>query len=230
MLDLDIYGLRVRINFVDPDDEAGVTGLLRLFVRERSEKAYVGIDFRKKESSQEIGGLLFPFLAEQGIWAIHSGGFHYNGGRLTVGPSDCGKSTLSYMAMKNGLSLLSDDIALLRESSEGIEILPFYSTIFLRDRTVVPGLELFKPGALKCFFFPRAVRGPTCVEKMDKRIDLLKGLVPQFLWSYDRDIQERQKIFLEKLCGYPAFEVCWGRELFEDITVFREILDAVVQG
>ncbi len=230
MLDFNIYGLRARVNFISRNDEEEVAGLLKFFLIEHVEKVEVNLDFIKEEVAQEIGGLFYRYLAEIGIWAIHSGGFHFKGGHLVVGPSDCGKSTMSYLAMKNGFSLLSDDITLLKESANGIEILPFYSTIFLNDEAIVPEPEQFKPAILKYFLFPSAISGPTFVKKTKKKIDLLRRLTPQLLWSYNRKEQERQKRLLEKLCDYPAFEVCWGQDLRGDSSLFREMLNEIVQG
>jgi len=230
MLDFDIYGLKARVNFINRNDEKEVAGLLKFFLIEHIEKVEVDLDFIKEEAVQEIGGLFYRYLAEIGIWAMHSGGFHFKGGHLVVGPSDCGKSTMSYLAMRDGLPILSDDITLLRESANGIEMLPFYSTIFLNDEAIVPEPEQFKPAILKYFLFPSAISGTTFVKKKNKKIDLLKRLTPQLLWSYNRKEQEKQKRLLEKMCSYPAFEVCWGQELRGDSSVFREILNEVVQG
>ncbi|MEA3280022.1 MAG: hypothetical protein U9Q38_05435 [Thermodesulfobacteriota bacterium] len=230
MLDFDIYGLRARVSFTSRNDEEDVAGLLKFFLTKHVEKAELSLKFKKEKMAQEVGRLFYPYLAEIGIWAIHSGGFHFKGGHLVVGPSDCGKSTMSYLAMKQGFFLLSDDITLLRESDSGIEILPFYSTIFLNDEAIVPDPAQFKPAILKYFLFPRAISGPTCVKKTKKRINLLRRLTPQLLWSYDRKEQGRQKRFLEKLCDYPAFEVCWGRDLREDAFLFKEVLNEIVQG
>lgn len=230
MLKLDIYGLRTQIDFIRPKDEEEVTHLLKFFLKENIKEVDVNLSFKKKEVPQEIGSLLFPCLAEAGIWAMHSGGFHFKGGHLTVGPSECGKSTLSYMAMKNGLLLVSDDITLLRESDNGIEILPFYSIIFLKDKAIIPRPELFKPALLKYLLIPRTNNGPTFIKKMKKKVDLLRRLVPQFLWSYDRRAQKMQKYLLEKLCDYPAFELCWGVDLKENDLRFRKVLDEIIQG
>jgi hypothetical protein len=230
MLNLDIYGLKVRINFASRREKGEVAGLLRLFLRDENGEADVSLDFKKTVTRQEIARHLFPFLAERGIWAIHSGGFHYKGGHLTVGPSNCGKSTFSYMAMKHGLSLLSDDIALVRDAVSGIEILPFYSAIYLKHEVIFPDSGLFRPVALTSLLLPRFGNGSLRVRKIERRIDLLRQLVPQFLWSYNSKEQEKQRRFLEKMCHYPAFEVYWNDRMFDDHRLFGNVLDEIVQG
>jgi len=230
ILNVNIYGLKARINCFGLEEKEDVARLLSLFLKDETEKSEAALDFRKKETPQEIGGLVFPHLARKGIWAMHSGGFHFHGGHLTVGPSDCGKSTFSHMAMKNGLDLLSDDITLLRETSDGVEMLPFYSTMFLKEGMIVPEQARYKPATLKYLLLPKIDNGSVYLKKVKKKIDLLRKLVPQFLWSYNRDEQKRQKRFLEMMCHYPAYEVYWGSGLFHDHTLFRGILDEIVQS
>lgn len=208
-----------------------VASLLKFFLKERlEEEVDINLNFAKKEVVQEIGSYLYPGLARRGIWAIHSGGFHFKGGHLTVGPSNCGKSALSYMAMKNGFSLVSDDIALLRETPRGLEILPFYSTIFLKGKAINPEPKLFKPTILKYLLFPTVTGGSTFIRKIEKRVDLLRKLVPQFLWSYNKQEQEKQKHFVERLSKYPAFELHWGTDLVKDVFHLGKVLDEIVPG
>ena len=230
MLSLEIYGLGVEIDFARREDEEEVARLLRIFLRERIEKVDLHINYIKKELAQEIGSLLFPSLAEVGIWAIHAGGFHFKGGHLIIGPSHCGKSTLTYMALMNGLSVVSDDIALLRESEYGIEILPFFSVIFLKDRAIAPEPERFKPGILRYLLFPNITNGSTFVKRIEGKGEVLRNVVSNFMWSYDREIQGRQKRFLERLCNYPGFEIFWGIELYNDTSIFMRVLNEIVQG
>ncbi len=230
ILNVNIYGLKARINCFGLEEKEEIARLLSMFLRKEKQETEVTLKFKKKETPQEIGGLLFPHLARKGIWAMHSGGFHFHGGHLTVGPSDCGKSTFSHMAMKNGLDLLSDDITLLRETPDGFEMLPFYSTMYLKNGTISPERERYKPAVLRCLLLPRSNNRSISLKKVKKRIDLLRKLVPQFLWSYNRDEQKRQKRFLEKMCHYPAYEVYWGSGLFHDHTLFKRILDEIVQS
>ena len=270
ILNVNIYGLKARINCLGSEEKEDVARLLSLFLKDETEEAEVILDFRKKETGQEIGCLLFPHLARKGIWAMHSGGFHFHGGHLTTGPSDCGKSTFSHMAMKNGFDLLSDDITLLRETPDGVEMLPFYSTMYMKSGTISPERERYKPATLKFLILPKVItpatiyvkdvipakagiqnrlgcriesgmtydmfncrsnkNGSIFLNKVKKKIDLLRKLVPQFLWSYNRDEQKRQKRFLEMMCHYPAYEVYWGSGLFHDHTLFRMILDEIVQS
>ncbi len=230
ILNVNIYGLKARINCFGLEEKEEIARLLSMFLRKEKQETEVTLKFKKKETPQEIGGLLFPHLARKGIWAMHSGGFHFHGGHLTVGPSDCGKSTFSHMAMKNGLDLLSDDITLLRETPDGFEMLPFYSTMYLKNGTISPERERYKPAVLRCLLLPRSNNRSISLKKVKKRIDLLRKLVPQFLWSYNRDEQKRQKQFLEKMCHYPAYEVYWGSGLFHDHTLFKRILDEIVQS
>ncbi len=230
ILNVNIYGFRARINCFCPEEKKDIARLLSLFLKDETEEAETTLDFRKKETPQEIGGLLFPHLARKGIWAMHSGGFHFHGGHLTVGHSDCGKSTFSHMAMKNGLDLLSDDITLFRETRNGVEMLPFYSTIYLKNGAITPERERYKPAILKFLILPKVNNGSISLKKIKKKIDLLRRLVPQFLWSYNRSEQMLQKRFLEMICHYPAYEIFWGSGLFNDHTLFRGILDEIVQS
>ena len=230
ILNVNIYGLQARINCACLEDQQEVARLLALFLADESADVDATLDFRKKETPQEIGGLLFPHLARKGIWAMHSGGFHFHGGHLTIGPSDCGKSTFSYLAMKNGFSLLSDDITLLRESKGGVEILPFYATIYVADQVIAPRQELFKPATLKFLLLPRVNRSSMFLRKVEKKSDLLRKLVPQFLWSYTGKEQKKQKRFLERMCDYPAYEVYWNSRLFQDDAFFRKMLDEIMQS
>jgi len=229
-LNIDVYGLRVRINCSHEEDEREVARLLAFFLKNEIEEVDATLDFTRKETPQEIGSLLFPHLSRKGIWAMHSGGFHFDGGYLTIGPSDCGKSTFSHAAMNNGLFLLSDDITLMKESADSVEILPFYSTIYLKDKMIVPEPHLFKRAMLKVLLMPRANNGSIILKKIDKKIDILRKLVPQLLWSYSGNEQARQKRFLERMCDYPAYEVYWGPELFQDDAIFRNILDEIMQS
>jgi hypothetical protein len=229
-LHINLYDLKVRIHCPRREDRRDIAGLLSLFLQDETEEVDVTLDFRRKRTPQEVGALLFPHLAGRGIWAMHSGGFHFHGGHLAVGPSDCGKSTFSYMAMKNGFPLLSDDITLLREFPGGIEILPLYSSLYLRDRVVVPDRWRFKPAVLRCLLLPRSNSGSITFRKVKRRMDVLRRLVPQFLWSYKRSEQKKQRAFLERMCGYPAYEVYWSYGLFHDDKRFREMLDEIVQS
>ena len=230
ILDLNIYGLRARINCHYQKDRRDISRLLKLFLDDEATPEGRIIDFRRKEIPQEIGGLLFPHLARMGIWAMHSGGFHFHGGILTIGPSNCGKSTFTYMAMKNGFPLLSDDVTLMREDADGIQLLPFYSAIYLRDKMVAPKKGLFKPDTLRCLLVLSFKNGPVRVKKIRKRIEKLRRITPQFLWSYRQAEQKRQKQFVEKMCDYPAYEVCWNSYVFSKDNALREILDGIVQG
>jgi len=228
MLNFDIYGLKTGITFKDSKEQAEVAELLQFFLKDTLVEVDIIIEFKKKQRAQEIGALIYPHLAERNIWAMHSGGFHYRGGWLTIGPSNCGKSTFTSVAMRNGLSILSDDITLIRPADQGIELLPFYAKIFINDRALVPEPEAFKTGFLKSFVMPRKVDRTTSVKKLGKRSDLLRKLVPQFLWSYNEKEQGRQKVFVEKLCEYPAFEVCWGPEIWSEHFDFQDILNEIV--
>lgn len=230
ILNVNIYGFKARINCFGPEEKKDVARLLSFFLKDETEEAETTLVFRKKETPQEVGGLLFPHLARKGIWAMHSGGFHFHGGHLTIGPSDCGKSTFSHMAMKSGLDLLSDDITLMRKTPDGVEMLPFYSTIYLKNGTISPERERYKPAMLKFLILPRFNNSSISLKKIKKKIDLLRRLVPQFLWSYDRSEQMLQKRFLEMICHYPAYEIFWGSGLFHDHTLFRGILDEIVQS
>ena len=230
LLDINVYGLRARINCFSPDEEEAVGRLLSFFLTGEAAGAAPILDFRRKETPQEIGGRLFPLLAQRGIWAMHSGGFHFQGGCLAVGPSDCGKSTFSHMAMKNGLDLLSDDITLLRETGEGIEMLPFYSVIFLKHKAIAPGRDRYKPATLKFLLLPRYGEGSLYTKRIEKKGELLRKIVPQFLWSYSAAEQKPQKLFVERLCHYQAYEVSWGSRLFHDHTLFKRMLDEIVQS
>jgi hypothetical protein len=230
ILDVNIYGLRARINCLSQENKRDVSRLLRLFLDDEIRPAERNIYFRKKETPQEVGGLLFPHLAHKGIWAMHSGGFHFHGGILTIGPSNCGKSTFTHMAMKNGFALLSDDVTLMKESEDGIELLPFYSVIYLRDKMVVPKKGLFKPASLRCLVALCFKNGPVRVKKIGKRIEKLRKITPQFLWSYRPAEQKRQKRFVEKMCDYPAYKVYWNSDMFRDDYRLRELLDGIVQG
>lgn len=230
IFNVNIYGLQAKIDCDSPLEGRDVSRLLSLFFEKDVAECAVNLDFRKKESSQEIGGLLFSHLAKKGIWAMHSGGFHFHGGHLTVGPSDCGKSTFSHMAMLSGLDLLSDDITLLRETPDGVEMLPFYSKIYLKSEVVEPEQTRYRPAVLKYLILPHPNSCSISVKKVEKKIDLLKKLVPQFLWSYNKQEQRRQKSFIEIMCHYPAYEVYWDSRLFHDHALFRMILDEIVQS
>ena len=230
ILNIDVYGLRARINCPHEEDGREVARLLVFFLKNDIEEVDATLDFTRKETPQEIGGLLFPHLSRKGIWAVHSGGFHFHGGYLTIGPSDCGKSTFSHAAMKNGLFLLSDDITLMKDCADGVEMLPFYSTMYLKDKMIVPEPHLFQPATLKVLLMPRSNNGSISLKKIDKKIDILRRMVPQLLWSYNGNEQKKQKRFLERMCDYPAYEVYWGPELFQDDAVFRNILDEIMQS
>jgi hypothetical protein len=229
-LNVNIYGLKASIKCFGEEEKQHVSRLLSLFMKEEPMEVDITLDFRKKEMPQEIGGLLFPHLAGRGIWAMHSGGFHFHGGHLTLGPSDCGKSTFSHIAMKNGLDLLSDDITLLRATTDGIEMLPFYSTIFLKNGTVIPEIKRYKPATLKYLLLPKMGNGPMFLHQVKRKIDLLRKLVPQFLWSYNKSEQKLQERFLKMMCCYPAYEVHWGSKLFHDHSLFRVMLDEIVRS
>ncbi|MBN2059577.1 MAG: hypothetical protein JW882_04085 [Deltaproteobacteria bacterium] len=230
ILDVNIYGLRTRIECLCEEDRRDISRLLKFFLEDGIAPAVRPLSFRKKAVPQEIGSLLFPRLARKGIWVMHSGGFHFNGGFLTVGPSDCGKSTFSHMAMKHGCPLLSDDVTLMKEKAEDIELLPFYSALYLKHEVIVPDQALFKTAELKCLLLPRFNNGPVRVKKIEKKIEKLRRIAPQFLWSYCSAEQKRQKRFVEKMCNYPAYEVYWNSDMFTDAAPFRVILDEIIQS
>ncbi len=229
MLGFNIYGLRAGIQYNRRKEGREISDLLGLFPRIAQDETDVVLKFKKRQRAQEIGALIYPHLAARNIWALHSGGFHYSGGgRLTIGPSNCGKSTFTSIALKNGLPVLSDDITLIRQVDGKIELLPFYAKIYLNDRVLVPETGVFRPAILKSFILPKKINDTTYVKKIGKRSDLLKRLVPQLLWSYEGVEKERQKNIIEKLCDYPAFEVYWGPDIFSKHFDFKGLLDEVV--
>lgn len=271
MLKLNIYGLRVAITFRYKKTEQAVARILNIFLQENLEAVDVFLNHRQKYLPRAIGSQIFPLLAKKDIWGMHAGGFHLDGGLLTIGHSNCGKSTLSYMAYKKGLVLVSDDITLLRESQRGIEMLPFFASIFLKNekavlksgllpptqkqrpallqgiaaitdllssifflkaREIVPEPGLFKPAILKYLIFPKhaGAINSTCVKRVAKKVDLMKKISPQFLWSYEKEIQKQQSSFLEKLCGYPAFEISLAPDLLNNFALFEEVLNEISQG
>lgn len=230
ILHVNIYGLKARIRCHGPEEERDAALLLSLFLVDNLDEVDATLDFKKRERPQEIGGLLFSHLAAQGVWALHSGGFHFHGGHLTVGPSDCGKSTFSHMAFLHGFDLLSDDITLLRETPEGVELLPLYPAIYLKDGVVLPERTRYQPAMLKFLLLPKARGGAPQIKEMKKRIEVLRSLTPQVLWSYHESEQDRQKRLIEILCHYPAYEVYWNRTLYEDHVLFRSMLDEIVQS
>ena len=228
MLNFDIYGLKTSITFQTDKEKMAVAELLNFFLTDTLDESDVALDFKKKQRPQEIGALIYPHLAERDIWAMHAGGFHFKGGYLAIGPSNSGKSTFTWNAMRNGFSIISDDITLIRQVGQEMELLPFFSKIFLKERTLVPEPEIFKPGNLKAFILPRKVSGTTFVKKLGKKSDLLRKLVPQILWSYDDREQKKQKLFMEKLCEYPAFEVCWGSDFLNEHFNFQDLMNEIV--
>ncbi len=139
MLKLDIYGLKIQIKCKYSKTEKDLTLLLRHFIKNNLEDVHIKIDLKEKVLPRAIGEDIFPHLAEKKIWGIHAGGIHYNGGHLVLGPSQCGKSTLCYTAMKKGFDIVSDDITLLKESGNTIEMLPLYAGIFLKNKKI--GME-----------------------------------------------------------------------------------------
>lgn len=72
ILNVNIYGFRARINCFGPEEKKDVARLLSFFLQDETEEAEATLDFRKKVTPQEIGGLLFPHLARKEIWAMHS--------------------------------------------------------------------------------------------------------------------------------------------------------------
>jgi hypothetical protein len=230
-LSVEIYGLRAEIGFASREDAREVSKLLRMFTREEIESTDLTINYLKKERAQEIAVFLIPALARMKIWAVHAGGIHYQGGVLIVGPSDSGKSTFSYMALRNGFTIVSDDITLLRETEEGIGLLPFFSAIFWGGREITPELGSFEPANLKYILFPQKSEGSdTIVRKIDRKSEVAKKLIKSFLWAFESEVQEEQKKFIEKLSAYPAFEVDWNATLFNDPSYFKRILDEVIQS
>jgi len=230
ILNINIYGLQATIHCDSPEERREISSLLSMFLNNGVMECGMNLDFRKKESTQEIGSLLFSHLARKGIWAMHSGGFHFWGGHLTVGPSDCGKSTFSHMAMMNGFDLLSDDITLLRETPSGVEMLPLYSKMYLKTAIIEPEPERYRPAILKYLLLPKPNSKSLSVRRIEKKIDLLKKLVAQFLWSYEKHEQQKQKAFLERMCQYPAYEVYWDLGMLHDRKLFRMMLDEIVQS
>ena len=225
----EIYGLGVEIGFARKEDAMEVSRLLKLFIRERTDKIDLHVNYLKKERGQEIAVFLIPALSRIGIWAIHAGGVHsWGGGILLVGPSGSGKSTFTYRALKSRVPIVSDDITLLKENEKGITLLPFFSTIYFGDDEIIPNSEKFRPVSLKYLLFPRKSEGVTIVREINKKSKVAKRLVTSLLWAYEAEMQEKQRRFIEKLCKYPAFEVYWNNKLFDDPFYFRGILDEII--
>jgi len=226
----DIYGLRVEMGFASMEEAGEVSRLLGLFVRERGGEVDLSFNYAKREKAKEIGTFLLPLLARRGIWSMHAGGFHFEGGLLVVGPSGSGKSTFSHLALENGLSIVSDDITLLREKGEAIELLPFYSVVCVREGDISPDIGRFGAGSLRAILFPRLVKGRVEVRRVKGRGEVTRRLVTGLLWSYEIEIRERQKEFLERMSTYPAFEVDWNLGIFDNPGTFERILDETLQG
>ena len=192
MLKFDIYGLKVAITFRYKKTEQAVARLLNIFLQENLEAVDVHLHQRQKYLPRTIGSQVFPLLAQKAVWGIHAGGFHLNGGLLTVGHSNCGKSTLSYMAHKNGFLLVSDDITLLRESPEGIEMLPFFTSISLKNKKI-----LLNPGLLS----PTQKQRPAFLQGISAILDRLSSIF--FLKT--REIVPNPERFKPAILQYLTF-------------------------
>jgi hypothetical protein len=166
-----------------------------------------------------------------GIYPLHAACMNSSGGILIVGPSDSGKSTFSRAAYKLGIPLLCDDIALLKPTSDGLKILPFYSYIKLDGDIVArPEVHFFQGIDLNIIAFPIPIMGLTVLKKITEKFEIFRRLVPQILWSMDYRVQSIQKEILLKLCEYPVFEICWDLNSREDMSYFEGMINDIVQG
>lgn len=228
MLECDIYGLKARIDFRSSEDERGIKELFEFFIHKDINNIDIDIKFNKRRLLLEIGGLLFPHLARRGLYAFHAGCIVLNDGVLIVGPSDSGKSTIVKAALRTGIPLLADDVVILSSREEGIVVRPFYSKILL-DGEEVKIDESFRNGIqLDFIIFPVPVDNFTFYNRINSKIDIVRKLVPQILWSEDSHIQEDQKDFILKLGNYSAFDLYWSLEDRDNPSKIMEAIDAMV--
>lgn len=229
MLECNIHGLRVRIDFPSPDDECDIKELLEFFVHTDIKGIDLDIRFIKKTLPQEIGGFLFPHLARRGLYSFHAGCIAIDGGILISGPSDSGKSTISKAIHRAGIPVIADDVVILSRREENILVRPFYSKIQL-DGEMVRVDESFKQGIeLKFIIFPIPVDNFTFFNRVNSRMDIVRRLVPQILWSKEPDIQKEQKDFILQLSEYEAFYLYWSLEDRDNPSKIVEAIDAMVR-
>lgn len=95
-----------------------------------------------------LGRIVHGVLARlhaRGVYAIHAGAVVYRGGSLIVaGKSGQGKTTLTLGLLRRGLSLLSDEFAIVEPDTR--QILPYHRSLHVRPGTpeLVPELSFLQ--------------------------------------------------------------------------------------
>ena len=230
MLYLDIYGLKCRLVFSRKSEKKGIRDILSLFIKPKV-KPDVVFDYLQTGRVQDIGPYLFYPLSRRNIFTIHAAGIHYkNGVHLIAGVSSSGKSTLSCLALKYDFSITGDDIVLVRANRQKIEALPFYSRVFLKNRTIIPGREVFKPGPVTALVFPQYSNGPVKLKKITDPKIIMRLLSRQFLWAYEKKALLSQKNLFQELCRLPAYDLEWNKNKIKNKTDFMRLFDEIVQG
>jgi hypothetical protein len=128
---------------------------------------------------ERITLLIVRHLAESGTFVVHAAAVVHRGRALIIsGPSGSGKTTLALGLLERGMSLLSDELAVVPPS--GVDVLPYPRSLHVRPTTLelLDGLDLATPAAPAPAAPAPAAPAPGSRHKWSLAPDDLAQLVP----------------------------------------------------
>jgi len=215
----DIYGVRLKIIF----KKSGIEDLKKLFfpflVECEEEGKFHKLDFEPKSSPTEIAPMINPIFAKKGIWGFHGAGVIYKKRALVfLGKSGAGKSTLTRIFLSLGLKIIGDDIILMKDTEEGIDVLPLFHGIQEKDKSSIKPIHYsnFSAGNLSKIFILSGIRDKTKISGPISSTLLKKEIYKNMLWGLDKDTIKKQLAFVEKLILNPAYYMILGHDILKE--------------
>jgi hypothetical protein len=202
---------------------------------------------------EQLDGLLrlavIELLRLRGLYAIHAAALEKDGhGFLLAGPCGHGKTTACLALVRAGFRCLSDDHPLLRQTADGLELLPFLCDFNVTEKTIgfFDELQLARtrgrPGAHKQSFrvqevfpaatarpcrpsfliFPRIVDWPESHLEPLPRSRALEELLPESMLVLERELAGRQFQALAHLVQSAA---CYRLHFGENVLRLPAVLE-----
>lgn len=141
-----------------------------------------------------MGSAMGALLHQRNVLVLHAGAIMVNGrGRIFLGPSGIGKSTLAAGLYKRGYPFLTDDVCAITLIDGIITVIPGFPLLKLCT-DVLDRLETERKG-LKC------IRGPQGFEKYFLPVDHIQDTPVPLEAVYGLETAEVEKIIITRMKG-----------------------------
>ena len=214
--------------------ESNLADLKRLFspflVRCREEERYSQIEVSSRYIPSQIAPIINPLLAKNEIWGFHGAGvIHEKGALVFLGKSGTGKSTLIQIFLRLGLKIIGDDIILMKDTEEGIDVLPFFCGIQAEDKSSIRTIPYssFSSGRLSNIFILSGIGDKTVIKGPIPKASLKREIYENMLWALDESIIRKQLVFVEKLILTEGYYMTPGHDIFKRANLVIEHIEKV---